>query len=245
MSDAEFFGHGRSAFTGADRERVGLVRKAHGGVLFLDELECLSLANQAKLLRAVGEGEVKPVGSDEIEKVSVRYVAATNRQPQAMLASGELRADLYWRLREFQIEIPPLRDRPEDIPLLARHFLARRGGALSTRALDALTRCSWPGNVRQLDAVLQSASAFAGGELIDLPHLDLSACGQRLSSVPPSDAPGSGTMDDAKRDAIERALAANNHNVVHTAHALKIGRATLRNLINKFGLKRPTNPRKT
>jgi two-component system response regulator HydG len=242
MFDSEFFGHKRGAFTGADRDRAGILREAHGGVLFLDELECLGLANQAKLLRVLDDGEIRPVGSDRSRPVSVRFVAATNRAPEAMLACQELREDLYYRLRGFQIELPPLRDRREDIPLLAEHILSDPKAALTARALDALQGCHWPGNVRQLRNVLRSARAVAGEHPIDARDLDLSACGSsqtpRASPVPSSAPPIATTLQDAERQAIEHALRMHNGNLSRAADELGIHRSTLRRKLRELGLGR-------
>jgi DNA-binding NtrC family response regulator len=236
MFDSEFFGHRRGAFTGADRDRAGILREADGGVLFLDELECLSLANQAKLLRVLDDGEIRPVGAEQSRPVSVRFVAATNRAPEAMLSSKELREDLYYRLRGFQIELPPLRHRAEDVPLLADHFLRNRATSLTARALEALGACSWPGNVRQLRNVLLSACAVAGAQPIDSPHLDLAACGMKMPRPGPlpSDPQVGMTLEDTERRAIEQALEANGGNLSRAAEALGIHRSTLRRKITDW-----------
>jgi len=210
MFDSEFFGHRRGAFTGADRDRVGLLQRAHDGVLFLDELECLSPANQSKLLRVLDDGEIRPVGADLTRLVSVRYFAATNRPPEIMLCERELRDDLYYRLGGFEIRLPPLRDRTEDIASLVEHFLRGSGNALTRQALQALERYSWPGNVRQLRNVLQAAKGVATGEFIDLPHLELGWATAR--SERPSSIQGAGStategpttsLESLEREAIE------------------------------------------
>jgi DNA-binding NtrC family response regulator len=236
MFDAEFFGHVRGAFTGAHRDRAGLLREAHGGVLFLDELECLSLPNQAKLLRVLDDGEVRPVGSDKGVPVCVRFVAATNRHPETMLAAGELREDLYYRLRGVEVRLPPLRERLEDLPLLATHFLGGTGKHLTSAALDALGRCSWPGNVRQLRMVLQVALSHVAADAIDVRDLELEIPG---GTAVRSLAPGSGwtvrspspanagTLDQIEREAIAKALAASGGNRSKAARALGIHRSTL------------------
>jgi len=232
MFDSEFFGHRRGAFTGADRDRAGLLREAHGGVLFLDELECLPLVHQAKLLRVLDDGEIRPVGSDRSRPVSVRYIAATNRSPAELLASGELREDLYYRLRGFQIDLPLLRERREDIALLAEHFLEDRNAKVTPRALAALEDCAWPGNVRQLRNVLLSAAAVAGGPSIDERHLDLSVASSRSPRVTPAPplAPERTIvmLEDMERETIARALEAHGGNLTRAAQALGIHRSTLR-----------------
>lgn len=241
MFDSEFFGHKRGAFTGADRDRAGILREAHGGVLFLDELECLGLANQAKLLRVLDDGEIRPVGSEKSRPVSVRFVAATNRAPEAMLASHELREDLYYRLRGFQIELPPLRSRREDIRLLAENILGDRKIELTARAWEALGGCYWPGNVRQLRNVLRSARAVAGEQPIDVHHLDLSACGPPQTpraSSPPSGSTTATTLHNVERQAIEHALRMHNGNLSRAAEELGIHRSTLRRKLRELGLER-------
>jgi DNA-binding NtrC family response regulator len=242
MFDSEFFGHRRGAFTGADRDRVGLLRQAHRGVLFLDELECLSPANQAKLLRVLDDGEVRAVGSDEGKSVSVRFLAATNRPPQAMLDEKELRLDLYYRLCGFEIALPPLRERREDISLLAEHFLALRGAAATARALDALTCADWPGNVRQLRNAIHSASGRAGPGPVDVQHLDL-PIGRTQSERPSGGAgPPSGaqplSLQDAERSAILQALETHAGNLSRAAASLGIHRSTLRRKMRWLGVKR-------
>jgi DNA-binding NtrC family response regulator len=238
MFDSEFFGHRRGAFTGADRDRAGILREAHGGVLFLDELECLPPAHQAKLLRVLDDGEIRAVGSDQSRPVSVRFLAATNRPPEEMLASRELREDLYYRLRGFQIELPPLRERREDIPLLAAHLLGARA-ELTGRALRALEECAWPGNVRQLRNALRSAHAVADGRSIDAGHLDLSAAtSARASTAPPppvATTPKGATLEDLEREAIARALEACGGNLSQAARALGIHRSTLRRKMRELG----------
>jgi DNA-binding NtrC family response regulator len=194
MFDSEFFGHRRGAFTGADRDRVGLLRQADRGILFLDELECLSLANQAKLLRVLDDGEVRPVGSDHARPVNVRFLTATNRPPEVLLARGELREDLYYRLRGLEIRVPTLRDRREDIPYLAGHFMRDTALTLTAEAVEALVLCSWPGNIRQLRNVLRAAATRTSSVHIDLQHLDLTGCdvltepppSGRITTIPPS-----------------------------------------------------------
>jgi DNA-binding NtrC family response regulator len=246
LFESEFFGHLRGAFTGADRQRAGILREADGGVLFLDELECLSLAHQAKLLRVLDDGEVRPVGSEESRPVAVRFLAATNRAPSAMIEKGELREDLYYRLRGFEITLPPLRDRPSDILLLAEHFLNKeRGQRLTDRAADALERCSWPGNVRQLRNVLRAACAGAPGGVIDEHHLDLVAAGgaraarATLAPDPPSSVERftKASLEAIERDAILQALAAHQGNRSRAAEALGIHRSTLRRKLRELNLK--------
>jgi DNA-binding NtrC family response regulator len=186
LFDATFFGHRRGAFTGADRDQPGLLLQADGGVLFLDEVECLSLANQAKLLRVLDSGELRPVGGERTRTISVRFVAATNRPPAEMIATRELREDFYYRLRGFEIALTRLSERPEDINGLTTHFLQASGKHVSGAALRALTAYPWPGNVRQLRNVLRAACARAPGAVIEPAHLELPPIAFSPSSIPPS-----------------------------------------------------------
>ena len=173
LFESEFFGHRRGAFTGADRDRRGLLREAHEGVLFLDELETLDLGFQAKLLRVIDDGEVRPVGAERAERVHVRFVAATNREAQAMIDEGSLREDLYYRLRGIEIRLPPLSERREDIPILVAHFDPDSEAGVTPEAMDALCRGQFPGNVRQLRNLVRGARAAAGPAPIGPRHLPL------------------------------------------------------------------------
>jgi two-component system NtrC family response regulator len=242
LFDAEFFGHSRGAFTGAHRERLGLLREANGGTLFLDELECLSVANQAKLLRVLDDGEFRPVGEGRSASVSVRFVAATNRTPEFLLSSGELREDLYYRLRGFEIRVPPLRERLDDIPLLASHFLERSGKRLTIESVRTLQAFSWPGNVRQLRSVLECAVVRAQTTSIEPEDLELHTLGrppaESMIAPPPSqDRPIDSTLATIERDAIVRALAAHDGNRSRAARALGIHRSTLLRRIRELKIR--------
>jgi DNA-binding NtrC family response regulator len=234
LFESEFFGHRRGAFTGADRDHAGLLRDADGGILFLDELECLSLAHQAKLLRVLDDGMVRPVGASESCVVSVRVLSATNRSPETMLAEGTLREDLYYRLRGLEVRLAPLRERAGDIPVLAACFLAGTGAVLTSEALAELEAFPWPGNIRQLRCVLIAAAGMAGGGPVERRHLQLDA-GRILggSSIP---ATTTCSLKDLERDAIVRALRQTSGNRIRTARALGINRSTLRRKMEEFGL---------
>ncbi len=172
LFESELFGHERGAFTGAVRQRQGLVGVAQGGTLFLDEVADLPLELQAKMLRLLEAGTYRRVGSARPLKADVRLVAATHDGFRDLIASGRFRADLYYRLAVFPIRLPPLRERPEDLPLLVEHFLAGTGLGVSEAALEHLLRWSWPGNVRELRNVLQRAALLARpGDVIRLEHL--------------------------------------------------------------------------
>ena len=161
LFESEFFGHQRGAYTGAAGDHRGRIEVADKGTLFLDELEMLSPAHQAKLLRVMEDGEVRPVGATAARPISVRYVAATNREPAGMLERGELRSDLYYRLRGFEIRLPPLRERPEDIRPLVHHIVGQ-DRRVSPCVLEFLESRPWPGNVRELQCALRWALSVAG-----------------------------------------------------------------------------------
>lgn len=234
LFDVEFFGHRRGAFPGAARDRPGLLRMASGGVLFLDELECLTLPSQAKLLRVLDDGTHRPVGSDEPEASSVRFFAATNRSPSSLLTAGELRADLYYRLRGLEIHLPALRERPEDIALLAESFLEPGGKRLAPAALHALRHCSWPGNVRQLRSTVRFGVTAAGGPRIEVQDLNLGALAAPAALTAVAGAQLS--LAEAERQVIVHALALHQGNRSRAAEALGIHRSTLRRRIRELGL---------
>jgi DNA-binding NtrC family response regulator len=170
LLESELFGHERGAFTGADREKPGLFEAAHGGSLFLDEVAELPLALQPKLLRALEEGEIRRVGSTRPRLVDVRVIAATNKNLEREVAETRFREDLFWRLNVLTVHVPPLRERPADVPLLAEHFLGNR--RLSPDAMALLTAYPWPGNVRELRNAIERATTLAAGPEIrpdDLP----------------------------------------------------------------------------
>ncbi len=172
LIESEIFGHEKGSFTGADRQHQGFFERAHGGTLFLDEITEMPPGLQVKLLRVLETGLFMRVGSTQTQETDVRVVAATNRSPAQAVADGLLREDLYYRLNVFPIELPPLRERAEDVPLLAEHFLsevcAREGEAksFSSAALARLTAYRWPGNVRELRNVVQRAYVMAPGTVI-------------------------------------------------------------------------------
>jgi len=180
LVESELFGHAKGSFTGADKTHQGLFAAAHGGLLFLDEIGEFPLEFQPKLLRVLQEGEVRPVGSTRIVPVDVRIVAATATDLKDAVTKGRFREDLYYRLAVVELEIPPLRQRPDDLPVLCRHFLQRIAARqqvpvpqLSTAAQELIRRHAWPGNVRELENTLEKVMIFHRGEMIekaDLPQ---------------------------------------------------------------------------
>jgi len=236
LFESEFFGHRRGSFTGADRDRKGLLREAHEGVLFLDELETLDLGFQAKLLRVIDDGEVRPVGAEKAERVSVRFVAATNREARVMIGEGSLREDLYYRLRGIEIALPALADRREDVPLLIAHFDRPDSAGFTPEAIEALCRADLPGNVRQLRNLVQGARAAAGDVAIGVRHLALEA-GPGAPRTHGSDGVPRGlTLREVERRAIVQALEDCGGNRTQAAKLLDIDRSTLRRKLQEYGI---------
>jgi len=241
--ESELFGHERGAFTGAVGAR-GLFRMAEGGTLFLDEIGEIPPSVQAKLLRALQYKEVRPVGGGKPIPVNLRVITATHRDLAAMVELGRFRMDLYYRLNVVRVEIPSLRNRPEDIPLLARHFLARHRHAGSSvreiedAALSALVGHTWPGNVRELENAVESALVFARGEALRAADIPLARSHTRSSAPPPTALPLS--LDAYERSALERALRETGGNATEAARRLGIGRSTFYRKLSKHGIREPS-----
>lgn len=217
LVDSELFGHERGSFTGATAARLGWFERADGGTLFLDEVAELPLAAQVRLLRVLQDGTLERVGSSRSTKVDVRVVTATHRDLRAMCATGTFREDLWYRISVFSVRIPPLRDRMQDVPLLANHFAHRAGVRLTgvplvpkPAEIEALHR--WPGNVRELAAVIERAAILGGGRRLEVAVAlgdGIHSSSSQVSARPGGSAPSSGplkTLDDAVREHIERAL---------------------------------------
>lgn len=254
LLESELFGYERGAFTDARERKLGLVETAEGGTLFLDEIGDMDLSLQAKMLKLLEEKTVRRIGSLRDQRVNVRIVAATHRPMEALVREGSFRADLYFRLRVFQLELPPLRARGADILSLARHFIAIHAGrygkrppALTPAAEAALLAHSWPGNVRELRNVLEQAVLLSAGTAIDAPQLALSSgvvtappavVDAEPPPAPPSavSAGGAQTLEDIERRALLDALRQTGWNVSRAARLLGVSRDTLRYRIDKFGL---------
>jgi two-component system response regulator HydG len=236
LVESELFGHERGAFTGALRTHLGVIAAADGGTLFLDELAEVSSAVQAKLLRTLESGEYRPLGSTKVMRSQFRILAATNSDLEHIVSTGLLRTDLFHRLGAVRIRLPPLRERLEDIPVLAEDFLRRYlersdhgPSRISPEACDALTRCYWPGNVRQLRNVVEAAAALAGAEpAVGIDHV-VEVLGPATAEPTPADTPPS--LSDvrlqAERQAIVDALRRTGGNREQAARLLCISEATL------------------
>ncbi len=248
LMEAEFFGVAPGAFTGADRKgRAGKFKLADGGTLFLDEIGDMPLALQAKLLRVLQEQEVEPLGSNRVERVDVRIIAATSRDLPAMVAEGLFRADLYYRLNVLPIRLPALRDRLGDLDALSDHLLediARRTGlpapkSLTADALELLAAQSWPGNIRELRNVLEQACLMTDELVLAATQLQpLLAPAQRLPSpsVPDAARPLHSAVAALEAEAIRAALKATNGNKLAAAKMLGIARATLYEKLGQLDL---------
>ncbi|MBN1576362.1 MAG: sigma 54-interacting transcriptional regulator [Chitinispirillaceae bacterium] len=238
--ESELFGHVRGSFTGAIRDKKGRFELADRGTLFLDEIGDLSLAMQVKLLRVLQEGIVEPVGSETTRKVDVRVVCATNRNLKEMVARGTFREDLYYRLAVVPIELPPLRERRNDIPLLARNFLDKTTGRLgrgsmlfSDDTLSVLMNYAWPGNVRQLQNAIQFALIKCRSATILPEHLPPEILAATYVPVGIQHTPGRvGRRPKLTNEIVERALEKAGGNKAKAARLLGVGRATLYNFMN-------------
>jgi DNA-binding NtrC family response regulator len=246
LAESAFFGHVKGAFTGANGDRKGYFELASGGTLFLDEIGDMPADLQAKLLRVLEDGVVRPVGSHREVKTDVRVVSATHVDLQARIAEGQFREDLYYRLARFHVRVPPLRERTSDIPLMARHFIrmfslemGQTAPAVDDEAIDALCRHPFPGNVRELKNVMERALIFSGGSIIRRHHLDLQTAGAARSSASPAptSTPDFDAMPFNLREAeavlIRRAVKHCGGNMSEAARMLGINRATLYRLVNQ------------
>jgi anaerobic nitric oxide reductase transcription regulator len=258
IAESELFGHLAGAFTGAVKDRAGKFEVADGGTLFLDEVGELPLELQPKLLRALQHGEIQRVGSDRVHRVNVRVMAATNRNLEREVEQGRFRADLYHRLAVFPLRVPPLRDRRDDIPLLASHFadaVARRIGVAGVR-LDAtakarLVEADWPGNVRELEnvvarGVLRAAASRGAADLVTVTagHLDVAggapvAREPVLLAAPEDPRPFREQVSAFERQLIATAIERNGGNWAAAARSLGMHRSNLHHLATRLGLREP------
>ncbi|HJU56261.1 MAG TPA: sigma-54 dependent transcriptional regulator [Pyrinomonadaceae bacterium] len=248
LLESELFGHEKGSFTGAHAEKKGLFEVADRGTLFLDEIGELDIGMQAKLLRALQEREIRRVGGTRTMKVDVRVVAATNRDLRAMVADGRFRDDLYYRINVLSVDVPPLRERREDIPVLIDYFLKKhtRNTSRLVRGLTPETRrlmmdYSWPGNVRQLESAIERAILLCEGDLITVEDLPLEV---RQEARPVTEGafklpPEGISFEDVERSLIVQAMEQTDYNITKAAKLLGLTFRTLQYRLEKFGIKRP------
>jgi Nif-specific regulatory protein len=256
LLESELFGHRKGSFTGATQDHRGLFEAATGGTIFLDEVGEMPLAMQAKLLRVLQQGEITPVGDTRSRKVDVRVISATNRDLSAEVEKQAFRQDLYYRLAVFPIQLPPLRQRREDVPLLVERLLKRAAerqqteiAGMNAAALELLQRYDWPGNVRELENVIERAVALArSGDTIGPEHLSAKLRGANGEHIAAAAAPALAAAGAAltplrqaraafEADYIRKALAANSRNVSRTARALGLSRVMLQKKMKEYGLR--------
>ncbi|MFC1884779.1 sigma-54-dependent transcriptional regulator [Thermodesulfobacteriota bacterium] len=246
LLESELFGHEKGSFTGATRRKEGKFVQADGGSLFLDEIGEMSLSMQVKFLRALQEREITRVGGEDVIKVDVRVIAATNKDLKEAIEKGTFREDLYYRLDVVTLKVPPLKDRKEDIPLLAQHFLEnfaqknhKSVKGFTPQAMDSMLKYGWPGNVRELMNAIERAVVLSRGDYLDI--LDLPFTPGENVSVEPSMSPGAINPANLPLEEVEKAtvlqtLESAGGNKSETARRLGITRKTLHKKLKKYGL---------
>ncbi len=254
LLESELFGHVKGSFTGAVSNKKGLFETADGGTLFLDEIGNISLSTQAKLLRFIEEREFKAVGDTRVQKVDIRLVTATNKDLEGMVADGDFRDDLYYRINIFPIEIPPLRERRDDIPALATHFLTRfneemkhKAQEFSAGAMNLLMNHDWPGNVRELENVVQRAVILASGDVIRQGHLvniidmlprvdlDVPRTSEELKRI--KKVARQKSVENVEKHFVLSALKRNGWNVTRAAEETGMQRSNLQALMKKYDIR--------
>ena len=238
LLESELFGYEKGAFTGADRTKKGRFELANGGTLFLDEVGDISMKTQIKLLRVLQEKSFSRLGGTGQIKVDVRLISATNRDLVAAIEEGSFRSDLYYRLNVVSIELPPLRERKDDVPLLAVHFINKynvefnkKFDRVDRKAMDFMMDYHWPGNVRELENVIERALVIDQGPEVQVKHLPFCNVESPLTEEPQS-------LQEVERIHIEKMLQNNDWNIAKTARLLNIDRSTLHKKIKKFGLEK-------
>lgn len=238
LLESELFGHKKGAFTGAVTDKRGLFETAHGGTFFLDEIGDISPQIQAKLLRVLQEGEIRRVGENQVRKVDVRIVSATNKVLADLVKQGIFREDLYYRLNTIRIKLPPLRQRLADIPLLAHHFLDKYAAkkkdkikGFDKQAVQALTAYSWPGNVRELENTIERAVVMARGELITLEDLHLPQTESRQNEMDYNV-----TLKEFQKRLVMKTLQEQDGNISETARVLDVSRRWLHYKVKEWQL---------
>ncbi len=238
LLESELFGYDKGAFTGADRTKKGRFELANGGTLFLDEVGDISMKTQIKLLRVLQEKSFSRLGGTGQIKVDVRLISATNRDLVAAIEEGSFRSDLYYRLNVVSIQLPPLRERKDDVPLLAVHFINKynvefnkKFDRVDRKAMDFMMDYHWPGNVRELENVIERALVIDHGPEVQVKHLPFCNVESPLTEEPQS-------LQEVERIHIEKMLQKNDWNIAKTARLLNIDRSTLHKKIKKFGLEK-------
>lgn len=254
LTESELFGHVKGAFTGADTDRLGCFRQADGGTLFLDEIGDMPTTAQTKILRAIQERVIQPVGSNKSISIDVRIISATHQDLEAAIPEGRFRQDLYFRIRGIELRVPPLRTRREDVLLLANYFLERTFSSdliptISSGVIDALLAHSWPGNVRELEQVIVAAAAMCQAnqiQITDLPlpqqnrdALTIASPFEHLRGLPLTEAKTL-LVEQFERAAIESALTDNNSNISAAARQLGLHRQSLQQKMTQLGIERST-----
>jgi len=248
LMESEFFGHKKGSFTGAATDKQGLFQAANGGTLFLDEVADLPLALQVKLLRAIQEKKIRPVGEQQEIATNVRLLSATHKDLNVMVEQGEFRQDLYYRINVIDLITPPLRNRTSDIPELAEHLLTKLAAAnqqqqpsLSKDASNGLKNYHFPGNVRELENILERALALYDGNTIELEDLNL-PCSTELPKAEkfnPSEISLEDYLEEIEKEALSKALEENRWNITETAKHLGLTFRSLRYRLKKLGLDKP------
>lgn len=242
LVENELFGHAPGAFTGANGRRRGLIAESEGGTLFLDEIDCLSATAQVKLLRFLQEGEYRPLGSTRTQTANVRVICATNSSPELAIRSGRLRQDFYYRINVFPISLPSLRERRQDIPLLARHFLAKYSTAFnksandfSPAAIEILTRYDWPGNVRELEHVIERAVILCTSPRIEREEITLPDAA--LTADESFREAKARMVSQFERNYLLELLSMHHGNISHAARAVNKNRRALFALLKKYEIR--------
>jgi len=247
LLESELFGHVKGAFTNALKDKPGKFEMAHGGTLFLDEIGDINISLQVKLLRAIQEREIERVGSNEVKKVDVRIISATNANLEEKLEKGEFRQDLYYRLNVIQLDVPPLKERIDDIPLLITHFLGKYNKllgknvqAVAPDAMDLMQNYPWNGNIRELENVIERALAINKSDIIRIVDLPKTLQNQSNGAVPgvhlTEGASLTDMVDNYEKCLIEKALDKNKGNKKRTADFLQTNRSTLMSKLKKYNI---------
>ncbi|MBI4976705.1 MAG: sigma-54-dependent Fis family transcriptional regulator [Spirochaetes bacterium] len=242
LMESEFFGHVKGSFTGAETDKAGCFEAADGGTLFLDEIGDMPLAMQAKILRALEERTFKRLGSHKEMPFDVRIISATNADIRDMVAKNNFRQDLFHRLNTLEIAVPPLRERTEDIPLLAEHFCKKIGSAMGKpdtsidqQALEQLKHYRFPGNIRELKNMIERALILCDGKMLEAKHFPIQSAAAPCSESAPLQIPEGG-LEALEREIIQQALTANQHNKTAVAKLLKISRQALDRKLEKLNI---------